>query len=267
MESESIPVSDASVKHLLFTSFGPTELTFLTVKLVKGGAILSPHADRMPLISSCIINVAQDVEEDWPLEVFGRDGLAYNVTMQPGDMVLYESHSLIHGRPFPLKGNYFANIFIHFRPTGKLIRDRETPVLTDEGHEGMPIYILRGSPEGNKWAHEHGIVVESPAAAPLDEVAHAAAVGDMDILSYYATTKKELLHKKDVNGWKPIHEAARGGHQDVVDFLIKYGASVNDRAGNYGPSVLSLVVQNHGRDHPLVDYLTKLGALEIGEES
>ena len=25
------------------------------------GAILSPHADRNPLISSCIINVAQDV--------------------------------------------------------------------------------------------------------------------------------------------------------------------------------------------------------------
>ncbi len=39
------------------------------------GAILSPHADRNPLISSCIINVAQDVDEDWPLEVYGRDGL------------------------------------------------------------------------------------------------------------------------------------------------------------------------------------------------
>jgi hypothetical protein len=31
-----------------------------------------------------------------------------------GDMVLYESHSVIHGRPFPLKGRYYANIFIHF---------------------------------------------------------------------------------------------------------------------------------------------------------
>jgi len=76
------------------------------------GAILSPHADRNPLITSCIINVAQDLEEDWPLEVYGRDGLAYNVTMKSGDMVLYESHSLIHGRPFPMKGKYFANIFV-----------------------------------------------------------------------------------------------------------------------------------------------------------
>jgi prolyl 4-hydroxylase len=34
--------------------------------------------------------------------------------MEPGDMVLYESHSVIHGRPFPMKGRFFANIFIHF---------------------------------------------------------------------------------------------------------------------------------------------------------
>jgi prolyl 4-hydroxylase len=234
------------------------------------GAILAPHADRMPLISSCIINVAQDVEEDWPLEVFGRDGLAYNVTMQPGDMVLYESHSLIHGRPFPLKGNYFANIFIHFRPTGKLLRERETPVLTDAGDDEMPIWILRGSPEERKWMREHGKkVVESPAAAPLDEVPQAAQTGNMNLLSYYATSdKKHLLHKKDVNGWQPIHEASRGGHKEVVELLVQYGADINSRTGKYsdGYSPLSLVIQNHGEDHPLVEYLRSLGAQEFDEE-
>jgi hypothetical protein len=61
-------------------------------------------------VSSAIINVAQDVDEPWPLEVIGHDGKAANVTMEPGDMVLYESHSVIHGRPFPLKGRFFANI-------------------------------------------------------------------------------------------------------------------------------------------------------------
>jgi hypothetical protein len=33
-------------------------------------------------------------------------------------MVSYESYSVIHGHPFPLKGRYYANIFIHFEPTG-----------------------------------------------------------------------------------------------------------------------------------------------------
>jgi prolyl 4-hydroxylase len=87
------------------------------IRSYKDGAILAPHVDRLPLISSMIINVDQDVDEDWPLEVYGHDGKAYNVTMKPGDMVLYESHSIIHGRPFPLKGRFYANIFVHFEPT------------------------------------------------------------------------------------------------------------------------------------------------------
>jgi hypothetical protein len=87
---------------------------------------------------------------------------------------------LIHGRPFPLKGNYFANIFNHFRPTGKLLQERETPVLTDAGDDEMPIWILRGSPEERKWMWEHGKkIVESPAAAPLDEVPQAAQTGNL----------------------------------------------------------------------------------------
>jgi prolyl 4-hydroxylase len=60
-------------------------------------SILAPHVDRNPLVTSAIINVAQDVDEDWPLEVWGHDGKPYNITMKPGDMVLYESHSILHG--------------------------------------------------------------------------------------------------------------------------------------------------------------------------
>lgn len=30
-----------------------------------------------------------DVDEPWPLEVYDRQGNAVNVTMEPGDMVLY----------------------------------------------------------------------------------------------------------------------------------------------------------------------------------
>ena len=44
---------------------------------------------------------------------------------------------------------------IHFQPTGKLLRERESPVLTDAGEEEMPIYILRGSPEEEKWLQEN----------------------------------------------------------------------------------------------------------------
>jgi len=67
------------------------------IRVYKENSILAPHVDRLPLVTSAIINVAQDVDEDWPLEVIGHDGVSYNVTMAPGDMLMYESHSVIHG--------------------------------------------------------------------------------------------------------------------------------------------------------------------------
>jgi len=87
------------------------------IRIYRNGHILAPHVDRDPLVSSAIINVDQDgMEEPWPLEVYDHAGKAHNVTIQPGEMILYESHSVIHGRPFPLRGNYYANIFVHFKP-------------------------------------------------------------------------------------------------------------------------------------------------------
>lgn len=78
------------------------------VRIYTNGSVLAPHVDRNPLVISAVINVAQDVDEDWPLEVYGRDGNAYNLTLEVGEMILYEGHSMIHGRPFPLKGRYYA---------------------------------------------------------------------------------------------------------------------------------------------------------------
>ena len=57
------------------------------VRVYKNNSILAPHVDRMPLVTSCIINLEQDVDEDWPLEVYDREGVAHNVSMEPGDMV------------------------------------------------------------------------------------------------------------------------------------------------------------------------------------
>jgi prolyl 4-hydroxylase len=57
------------------------------IRIYKEGSVLAPHVDRLPLVSSCILNVAQDVDKDWPLEVIGHDGKAANVTAHPGDIL------------------------------------------------------------------------------------------------------------------------------------------------------------------------------------
>jgi hypothetical protein len=90
------------------------ESSLYGIREYSNGSILATHVDRLPLVSSCIIQVDQDLDEPWPIEVIAHNGKAYNVTMQPGDMVLYESHTVLHGRPFPLIGRNYANVFVHY---------------------------------------------------------------------------------------------------------------------------------------------------------
>jgi prolyl 4-hydroxylase len=44
------------------------------IREYTANALLSPHVDRLPLVSSCIVNVAQDLDEPWPLEIYDREG-------------------------------------------------------------------------------------------------------------------------------------------------------------------------------------------------
>ena len=58
-----------------------TECSLYGIRVYTEGSILATHVDRMPLVSSAILNVDQDVDEPWPIEVYAHDGRAYNITM------------------------------------------------------------------------------------------------------------------------------------------------------------------------------------------
>lgn len=266
-----------------------TECSLYGIRVYYEGSVLAPHVDRLPLVSSAIINVAQDLDEPWPLEVISHDGKAENVTMEPGDMVLYESHSVIHGRPFPLKGRFFANLFVHFEPTGHTMRHhqhktdaggdvdqkyRDSLARGSGGHEneqnGVPSYIAPGSLEEKKWlkSHPSGQRSKVKSFTTGSTVAHLLSQdGDLAGLKKELTKKKELINAKDKNGWQPIHEGARGGHLDVVKYLVENGADINARTtGEYGGTALYYAKSKFEDDHPIVAYLESLGALEIGPD-
>ena len=81
------------------------------------GAYLYPHADRYKThIISSIINVEQKVDEPWPLEIMGYDNKIHKTYLEPGEMLFYESAKLLHGRTSYLKGDYYVNLFLHYRP-------------------------------------------------------------------------------------------------------------------------------------------------------
>jgi len=264
-----------------------TPCSLYGIRVYKEGAVLAPHVDRLPLVSSAIINVAQDTDEPWPIEVISHDGRAYNVTMEPGEMVLYESHSVIHGRPFPLKGRFYANLFVHFEPVGHSLRHNHEVEHGDVhekykdsvknglgGHEnqndGLPSYIKKDSPEEDKWRNAHPGGWKKPKSTTFEtgstEAHQAATRGDIVTLTKIAKKRPKELHKKDVNGWQPIHEGARGGHHDIVKLLVEHGGNVNEGTDGNSGTPLYWAEKSHGKNHPVIKYLKQMGALSIGPE-
>ena len=63
-------------------------------------------------------NVARAVQVDkaWPLGIDDHAGSRHEVTIVPGQMVMYEGASCAHNRETEFIGDWFANIFIHFSP-------------------------------------------------------------------------------------------------------------------------------------------------------
>ena len=83
------------------------------------GNILRNHVDRISThIISVILQVHKELgdQPDWPLEIIDMNGQTQQIYLQSGEMLFYESSTLIHGRPTPFKGNLFANAFLHYRP-------------------------------------------------------------------------------------------------------------------------------------------------------
>lgn len=81
------------------------------------GATLAQHVDHLRThVISAILNIKQDVDEDWPLQIYDHDGRLHNIFLKPGEMIWYESAKLVHARAVPLNGSYFENIFVHYMP-------------------------------------------------------------------------------------------------------------------------------------------------------
>jgi len=73
----------------------------------------NPHTH----VISSILHVDHDPSsEPWPLVIESFDGIAYEVLLEAGDMLFYESSKCLHGRPRRFNGEYYTSLFLHYRP-------------------------------------------------------------------------------------------------------------------------------------------------------
>ena len=100
------------------------------------------------------------------------------------------------------------------------------------------------------------------------EAHEAAGKGDVSRLKEIAHSDPESMHKPNANGWKPLHEGARKVHLNIVSLLVnKYKSNINERTQfGEGGTPLFYAEQHNDDNHPIIDVMKALGAINIGPE-
>lgn len=148
-----------------------------------------------------------------------------------------------------------ANVFIHFYPDP----DENGTVVSESGEVALPIYLLEGSLEAEKWRNSLETLVDVEEENGYTRAHRAADTGDMKMLKVIAMKNPAALHVGDINGWQPLHFGIRSGYVDAVKFLVEHGADItyitNEGTGYSALDVAEMYLQP---DDPLIHYLQTL---------
>mmetsp|Transcript_2359 Transcript_2359/g.6853 ORF Transcript_2359/g.6853 Transcript_2359/m.6853 type:complete len:388 (+) Transcript_2359:290-1453(+) len=89
------------------------------VRVYREGQTLIDHVDVLEThVISGILHIDSDLDEPWPIQMDNARGEMHSADLKPGQLCFYESAKTFHQRMTPLKGRYYASIFMHYRPVG-----------------------------------------------------------------------------------------------------------------------------------------------------
>jgi hypothetical protein len=123
--------------------------------------------------------------------------------------------------------------------------------------------------EEEKTSGQNNQQEENNASYSVKEMLQAVVDNHFLILRKILKIYPEWVSITDKNGWQPIHEAAYSGSLDTLRIVIEeFGADVNSRTGidHRNGSVLWWALQKFESNHPIVIYLTEMGAVSISPD-
>ena len=86
-------------------------------RYTRGSRVWAHVDDNPDFIVGAILQIDQKVDEDWPLHILDNQGTQHRILLKPGEMLLYESAAVPHGRQYALNGDFYDNIFVHWTPS------------------------------------------------------------------------------------------------------------------------------------------------------
>ena len=90
--------------------------TYGVRKYLRGSHLGNHYDKKNTHVLSAIIHLDDVSDTPWNLCIEDHHFRPHNVTMEYGDVVLYESTTCLHGRPEPFEGFTHCNMYIHFKP-------------------------------------------------------------------------------------------------------------------------------------------------------
>lgn len=99
------------------------DLTYVYgLRLFRNTTTIKMHLDKKGSHSmGYILHVGasddyQPEEDSWPFLIEDFHGRTHEITMVPGDLILFEAAKLVHGRPHKLNASWYCNVVGHYYP-------------------------------------------------------------------------------------------------------------------------------------------------------
>ena len=129
-------VTDLRPLHEQFASvpISPNGVAY-GLRLYRNNSKLLMHIDKPEtrIIASLLHLGRSDDAENWPIVIEDFNGNTVEVFLEVGDLFLYESAKVYHGRPKPFCGTWYTSLLTHYYPEGW-----DTENFHWEGHYAVP---------------------------------------------------------------------------------------------------------------------------------